>query len=65
MQQAEFAEVTDTTRMVVAYWYYIPDGRNIRLHITSHIFSSSVVLVRERSIPTERTLLVGEVSANF
>jgi hypothetical protein len=28
-------------------------------------YKNSMVLVRERTIPTERTPLVGEVSANF
>jgi hypothetical protein len=36
-------------------------------HVTSHVSKpiNSVALVRERTIPTERPPLVGEVSANF
>jgi hypothetical protein len=33
-------------------------------HITKYL-TNSVALVRERTIPTERPQLVGEVSANF
>jgi hypothetical protein len=49
------AEV-DTTSLY--YRVLNPVARNIKL-------TNSVALVRERTIPTERPLLVSEVSANF
>jgi hypothetical protein len=37
----------------------------VGVHVTSEIKLNSMVWVRERTIPTERSPLVGEVIANF
>jgi hypothetical protein len=44
---------------------YVPKDSSVRRHRLLRILINSVVLVRKRTIPTERPQPVGEVSANF
>ena len=49
----------------VVLFEYCNLGGGSRFECWSYIKKNSVALVRERTIPTERPLPVGEVSANF
>jgi hypothetical protein len=49
-------------------WYLLSAGSTAKLYVqwnNNNNNNNSVDLVRERTIPTERLPLVGEVSANF
>jgi hypothetical protein len=47
------------------HWLSWTQTCTILLHTTKQTTTNSVVLVRERTIPTERSPLFGEVSSNF